>query len=109
MKKYNKHYCKRDPELLKVIVEDDAPVLGEISKSDIPLDDSTVRILNANWEESGIYYAEAKGKQTPPQPPIIKTPERIELEKEATELGIKFRDNIGSEKLQEKINEKKGV
>jgi len=36
-----------------------------------------------------------------------KSPERILLEEEATELGITFRGNIGDAKLQEKVNKAK--
>jgi hypothetical protein len=38
---------------------------------------------------------------------VEKSEERIALETEAKELGIKFRDNIGDAKLLEKINEAK--
>lgn len=37
----------------------------------------------------------------------IKSPERIALEKEAIELGVQFRANIGDEKLLAKITEAK--
>lgn len=36
-----------------------------------------------------------------------KTKERLSLESEANSLGVKFRENIGDDKLQEKINEAK--
>lgn len=58
MKKYNKYYCKKDPAFGKVLEEDGKPVLGEIAKSDCPLEERHVKILNQSWQETGIFYAE---------------------------------------------------
>jgi hypothetical protein len=71
-KKFNKHYCKRDPGSLQVIIEGGKkiknpfngsitieggnPVLGEIDKSDIPLTERHAFILNESWKETGIFY-----------------------------------------------------
>jgi len=97
MNKYNKHYVKRDPATLKVLIEDNKPVLGDIAKSDCPLEDQHVRTLNRSWKNTGIFFAKVEKE-------VAKTGARLALETEATELGIKFRDNIGDDKLQEKIN-----
>ena len=102
MKKYNKHYLKRNPSDNSVIVEDGKPVLGEVAKYDCPLEDHHVKALNRSWKNTGIFYAEVEEKET-------KSDARLALEKEAEELGIKFRDNIGDDKLQEKINKAKEV
>ena len=101
MKKYNKHYVKRDPATLSILIEDGNPVLGEIAKKDCPLEDRHVRILNKDWETTGIFYAEMKTVVKD----LVKSDARLALESQANELGVKFRDNIGDDKLQEKINE----
>lgn len=97
MNKYNKHYLKRDPASGRVLVNEGKPVLGEVAKKDCPLEERHVRVLNKSWKNTGIYYAPMEEKGT-------KSDARLALEKEATELGVKFRDNIGDDKLQEKIN-----
>lgn len=101
MKKYNKHYVKRDPATLSFLIEDNKPVLGEIAKSDIPLEDKHIRILNKDWETTGIFFAEMKAEAKE----SVKSDARLALEDQANELGVKFRENIGDDKLQEKINE----
>jgi hypothetical protein len=97
MKKYNKHYVKRDPGTGDVLKKGDKPVLGDIAKPGCPLETWHVNTLNSGWELSGIYFAEATEEPT-------KSDARLALEKEADELGVTYRDNIGDEKLQEKIN-----
>lgn len=97
MKKYNKYYLKRNPADNSVLVDDGNPVLGDLAKADCPLEDWHIRALNKSWKNTGVFYALVEEKET-------KSDARIALEKEATELGIKFRDNIGDDKLQEKIN-----
>jgi hypothetical protein len=122
MKKYNKYYLKKDPAsgrvLLKdpksgelhtiekdpdtgeVFVKNPVPVLGEIAKKDCPLEVWHIKTLNRSWKNTGIYYAPMEVEEVEE----TKSDARLALEKEATELGIKFRDNIGDDKLQEKIN-----
>ena len=104
MKKYNKHYLKRDPSSQRVMVVDGKPVLGEVAKKDCPLEDWHVKALNKSWKKTGVYYVEMKVKKEAVD--VTKSDTRLKLESEAEELGIKFRDNIGDEKLQEKINQK---
>lgn len=99
MKKYNKHYVKRDPSDLSVMIEGGNPILGDIAKSDCPLEDRHVKILNKDWRKTGIYFTKVETENK------VKSDVRLALEDEATELGIKFRDNIGDDKLQEKINQ----
>jgi hypothetical protein len=98
MKKYDKVYVKRDPATGDVIVENGEPILNEVAKHGCPLEERHVAILNRSWKKTGVYYAEVKEESKP------KSDARLALEQEATELGISFRDNIGDEKLQEKIN-----
>jgi len=106
MKKYNKHYVKRNPATGNVIEEDNMPVLGEIAKSGCPLEDNHVLIINKSWKSSGIYLVEVKSAESKDlKISVTKNDARLALEAEATELGIKFRENIGDDKLQEKINE----
>lgn len=100
MNKYNKHYVKRDPANLDILIEDGKPVLGEIAKSDCPLEERTAAILNKDWETTGVFFAKVEEKET-------KSDARLALEKEAESLNVTFRANIGDDKLQEKINEAK--
>jgi hypothetical protein len=93
---YDKHYVKKNPATGDILIEDGNPVLGEIAKKGCPLPEKYVKVLNRSWKNTGIFFAEVKKE--------AKTDARLALEKEATELDIKFRDNIGDDKLQEKIN-----
>ena len=104
MNKYNKHYLKRDPSSQRVMVVEGKPVLGEVAKKDCPLEDWHVKALNKSWEKTGIYYVEMEVKKEVVK--ATKSEARLKLESEAEELGINYRDNIGDEKLQEKINQK---
>lgn len=109
-KSFNKHYLKRDPaDREKVIEQDGKPVLGEIAKTDCRLEQRHANILNKNWRQTGIYYQEVHSTSLSKKDvDKVLDEARIALEKEATELGIKFRENIGDEKLQLKIKEAKG-
>ena len=100
MKKYNKHFLKRDPSSQVVLVEDGKPVLDEVAKTDIPLEDWHIRALNKSWKKTGIYYAPMEEVKVKPQ----KSKERLTKEKEAKELGIKSAHLLSDEKLEEKIN-----
>lgn len=108
MKKYNKHYVKRNPADQRIMISGGKdvdgkiiggePVLGDIAKKDCPLEEHHVATLNRSWKKTGIFYAPMVYE------PVEKSPERLEMEQQASELGIKFRENIGDDKLQEKIN-----
>ena len=71
-KKYNKHYLKRDPASGEVLVEKNAPVLGDVSKTDIPLEDWQVKTLNRSWKKTGIYYEEIKQEEKKAGRPALK-------------------------------------
>ena len=60
-------------------------------------------ILNKTWERSGIYYSEVQTNDSNKTSNNDKI--RQALITEANSLGISFRDNIGNDKLQERINE----
>lgn len=97
--KYNKHYCKRSLELGEVLIENDAPVLGEVAVSDINMEKRHADILNQNWKQSGVYYAEAKKAAKAEL-------DREALKSQADELGIDYQKNIKTDKLAELIKEK---
>ena len=106
MNKYNKHYLKRNPATGEILVEDEKPVLGELAKSDCPLEVRHATILNKDWRTTGIFYAIVENK---PIKKAEKSEARLALESEANDLGVSFRDNIGDDKLLEKINKAKEV
>ena len=105
-KKFDKYCLKRDHKTGYVLVEDGKPIFDELLKGGCPLEQKHANILNKSWKQTGIYYNEVKEKKIDP---IEKSEERIALEKEATDLGIRFRENIGDEKLKLKINEIKSL
>lgn len=105
-KTYNKHVVSRSVGGGSVRKnEDGSPVLDECVKTNIRITPEMADTLNHGWDSVekplAFYYVEVKEEKKE----SIKSDARIALEAEATELGIKFRDNIGDEKLQQKINE----
>lgn len=104
-KSYDKYYLEINPATGYVVEKDGKPVLGKLAKSDCRLEPRMVKTLNIGWQNSGVFFIEVK----PVVKPVVKpkSDARLALEAEAIELEIKFRDNIGSEKLQVKINEAK--
>jgi hypothetical protein len=72
MKKYNKHYLKRDPASGVVLAENNKPVLGDVVKKDIPLEDWQVKTLNRSWKKTGIYFSEEKQEEKKTGRPAIK-------------------------------------
>lgn len=105
-KTYSKFFVKRKPGSKEPMVnEDGSPVLGDLVKDNIRISQYKANILNEGWDNKELYvtfyYVEQETKEK-------KSEARLAMEKEAEELGIKFRDNIGDEKLQSKINEAKG-
>ena len=89
---YDKCFLKIDHNTGKFTKEVD-----KVAKHGCPLEERHVKILNRSWETNGILYMEVNEEKP-------KSDTRLKLEAEAKELGITFRDNIGDEKLQEKIN-----
>ena len=101
---YKKHYCKRDPQTSEIMLNNDkAPIKGEFIRN-TRITESLAEELNAQWKGSGYIWVKAEEEKKESK----KSEERLLLEKEAQELGIKFRETIGDEKLKDKINEKKG-
>lgn len=105
-KTYSKFFVKRKPGSKEPMVnEDGSPVLGDLVKDNIRISPYKANILNEGWDNKELYvtfyYVEQEAKEE-------KSEARLAMEKKAEELGIKFRDNIGDEKLQSKINEAKG-
>ncbi|MFZ7121776.1 MAG: hypothetical protein ACOWWH_12620 [Eubacteriaceae bacterium] len=105
VKTYNKYYVKRSIDGKTAHKnEDGSPVLGDIHKTKLRLTPEQAEELNFGWDSPekplSFFCKEVEEEET-------KTEERIALELEAEELGIKFRSNISDEKLQEKINEVK--
>jgi len=101
-KSFDKHYVKRDPaNMERILIKDEKPILGEIAKPDCRLEQRHANILNKNWQQTGIFYKESPTKNKKEE----KTEERIDLEAEATKLGLKFMANIGDEKLKSRIEE----
>jgi len=77
-------------------------IRGDVTSESIPLNPSTAKRLNENPYITGMTYELIEDNKE-------KTSERITLEKEANDLNVKFRENIGDEKLQEKINKVKEI
>jgi hypothetical protein len=122
MKKYNKHYLKkdpasgvvlledpksgelhtieRDPDTGEVFVKNPVPVLGEIAKEDCPLEDHHVRTLNRSWKKTGIFYAPMEVEEE-------KSDARLALETEATTLNVGFNEKTTDDKLEANINKAK--
>jgi len=103
LNKYDKYYVERDRHSGMAVEKDGEPVLEKLEKGGCPLEEKHVRILNRSWRKTGIYYQKQEVKEIK----IGKSDKRLALEKEADELGVKFRENIGDEKLEQKINEAK--
>lgn len=82
--------------------EDGTPVLGECVKTNIRITPDLAELLNHGWDSIekpiSFYHQEVKERVV-----NEKTPERIELESEAKELGVQFRENIGDDTLKERI------
>ena len=104
-KHYDKYYVKRNPSTGDVESDNGKPVLGELAKADCPLEERHAIILNKGWQMSGVFFVEREEEIEVDV--NEKSQERLTLEKEANELGIKFRENIGDEKLKLKIQQKK--
>ena len=102
-KSFNKYYVKRNYATGEVLTQNDKPILGDIAKSDCRLSQRNADILNKTWERSGIYYSEVQTNDSNKTSNNDKI--RQALITEANSLGISFRDNIGNDKLQERINE----
>jgi hypothetical protein len=83
--------------------EDGTPVLGDKVKTNVVITPYKADILNQGWDNPNVpvtyYYKEVEEIEENEE----KSEARLALEKEATDLGIKFRDNIGDQKLSEKI------
>lgn len=110
-KTYSKYFVKRKPGSKEPMVnEDRSPVLGDLVKNNIRISPYKADILNSGWDNKELYvtFYYVEQEEAKEEPKNEKSEARLAMEKEANELGIKFRDNIGDEKLQEKINEAKG-
>ena len=116
-KSYDKYYLKKNPATNEIAGNGKKPILGECAKRDCRLEPRHVVILNRGWQNSGVYYVEVvkKAEEVPVEKKVEredgkkssnetdKTEFRISLEKKADELGIKYRANVGDEKLEERI------
>ena len=102
MKKYNKFYVKRDPATGGILKDGDKPKLGDIAKSDCPLEDRHVAILNKDWETTGIFYAEIEEESN--QDELYKLT-KAELVAKCEELGLDVEGNKPD--LIERINNHK--
>lgn len=104
---YNKHVVQRVPGTKRIKKDENGnPELGDIVKTKVRETPESIEILNEGWDNEdhpiSYYYVQVEQKA---DKKIVKSEERKGLEKEATDLGIKFRDNIGDAKLKEKINQ----
>lgn len=106
---YDKHLVKRSSGGIGAPLEheDGTPQLGDCVKTNVVITPQKAAELNADWANKELpityYYKEREVKPEKEEKPEA----RLALEKEATELGVKFRDNIGNEKLKQKIEEEK--
>lgn len=98
-KLFNKHYVKRDPSNQKLMFDEKGNGIPGDFIRDVPLLPQMADELNEQSENHGYVWVLAKESE-----PVEKSEKRLQLEAEAKELGISFRDNIGDDKLQEKIN-----
>ena len=75
---------------------------GQTVRESVPLRAIHAKTLNESSQITGCKY-ELIGKEQPK----VKSDERIELEAQANELGVSFRENIGDAKLKLKIEQAK--
>lgn len=103
MDKYNKYYLEKNPQSGEVAINNGEPVLGQLAKSDCPLEKRHVDILNKSWKKTGILYVKIEKKDNEDN-----KEKRKALFAEAKNLGIEgIAKNIKTEELEKLINEKR--
>lgn len=97
LKTFEKWYLKKDYASGKTLLEDGKPVKGEFIRT-CRLADDRVKILNADWQDSGVYFfLQEKKAET--------VNDLDELREKAKNLGIKGYQIMKEETLLKKIEE----
>lgn len=96
--RFNKHYVKRDPSNNKMMFDNDGNAVPGDFIRDTTITEGLASELNSQSKHHGTVWVKAEKEAE------VKSGKRVAIEKEAEELGVKYRENISDEKLQEKIN-----
>ena len=81
-------------------------LIAEVERTNAKISESYVKEFNKNYKNSGRIYV-IDEEATAKRDALIKskaTPDRDALKKQATEMGLEFKNNITTKKLQDLIN-----